>query len=165
MEQRVRVMMERIGIDDPNAARREIEKNDAAHTATMTQLGHADWQSPLHYDLVINSAHVPTAAGVAMIRRLLEDEAFAETDESRSRLFDLKLEAMVRSALKRDPGTRKLDTMFDITLKPGSGEVLMTGMVDNDDVSAHAEQVIRAIPEVERVRNELLIANRIRVGP
>ncbi len=41
----------------------------------------------------------------------------------------------------------------------------MTGMVDNDTVSHEAEQMIGQIPGVKAVRNELVIANRIRVGP
>ena len=113
MTKRIHVMMERIGIKDAETARREIEKNDAAHTRTMTQLGHTDWQSPLHYDLVINSAQIPVAAGVAMIKQLIEDPAFAETDESCARLADLKLEATIRAALKSHGGTRGLDTLFD----------------------------------------------------
>jgi cytidylate kinase len=165
MTKRIHVMMERIGIKDPSTARREIEKNDAAHTRTMAQLGHADWQSPLYYDLVINSAQVPVAAGIAMIMQLIEDPAFAETDESRAQLADLKLEAAIEAGLKSHAGTKGLDTLFDVALQPGTGEVVMTGMVDNDTVSQEAEQMIDQIPGVMAVRNELVIANRIRVGP
>lgn len=165
MTKRLHVMMERIGIQDPDTARREIEKNDGAHTRTMTQLGHADWQSPLHYDLVINTAQIPVVAGIAIIKQLIEDPAFAETDESSARLADLKLEAAIHAALKSHAGTKGLDTLFDVTLKPGNGEVVMTGMVDNDTVSHEAEQMISQIPGVKTVRNELVIANRIRVGP
>ncbi|MDH3658506.1 MAG: cytidylate kinase family protein [Alphaproteobacteria bacterium] len=165
MAKRAEVMMDRIGIDDQAAARREIEKNDAAHTRTMTQLGHADWQNPLHYDLVINSAQVPVAAGVAMMKQLVRDPAFAETEESRSQLADLKLEAAIRATLKSHAGTKRLDSLFDVAIKPGSGEVVMTGMVDNDDISAETEELIRKIPGVKTVRNDLLIATRLRVGP
>jgi cytidylate kinase len=162
---RTRTMMKRIGIDDPGTARREIEKNDAAHTTTITQLGHADWQNPLHYDLVINTAHIPVSAGVNMIKQLVQDTAFAETEESRTLLNDMKLEAAIQAALKGNAGTKWLDSLFDVTLKPGTGEVLMTGMVDNDTVSHEAEQLIRQIPGVKSVRNDLLIATRLRVGP
>lgn len=165
MQKRIDVMMRRIGIDDPNTARREIEKNDAAHTTTMTQLGHADWQSPLHYDLVINSAQIPVDAGVAMMKQLLENPAFQATDESLAKLADLRLASAIRSALRQDPATKGLDTLFDVTLKPGSGQVVMTGMVDNDDISRQAEQVIRSVSGVKDIHNELLIATRLRVGP
>lgn len=165
MADRTRTMMERIGIDDPDTARREIEKNDAAHTTTITQLGHADWQNPLHYDLVINTAHIPVSAGVNMIKQLVHDPAFAETDESRTLLTDMKLEAAIQAAVKSHAGTKLLDSLFDVTLKPGTGEVLMTGMVDNDTISHEAEQMIRQIPGVKSVRNDLLIATRLRVGP
>lgn len=165
MAKRIRVMMDRIGIDDQDTARKEIEKNDAHHTKTMTQLGHGDWQNPLHYDLVINSAHMPVTAGVTMIKQLVQDQAFAETDESRACLADLKLEAKVRAALKLHPQTKGLDSFFDVTLKPGTGEVLVSGMVDNDNVSLAAEEVIRKVPEVKDVDNQLLIATHLRIGP
>lgn len=165
MTKRIHVMMERIGIQDPDTARREIERNDAAHTKTMTDLGHVDWQNPLHYDLVINAEQISVVAGIAMIKQLIEDPAFAETDESRARLADLKLEAAIQAALKSHDGTKGLDTLFDVALQPGTGEVVMTGMVDNDTVSHEAEQMIGQIPGVKTVRNKLVIANRIRVGP
>ncbi|MGI9491435.1 MAG: cytidylate kinase family protein [Geminicoccaceae bacterium] len=165
MAKRIQVMMERIGIDDQDTARKEIEKNDAHHTKTMTQLGHGDWQDPLHYDLVINSAQIPMVAGVTMIKELVQDPAFAETDESRACLADLKLEAKVQAALKQHPKTKGLDSFFDVTLKPGTGTVLISGMVDNDDVSLAAVEIIRNIPEVKDVDNQLVIATRLRVGP
>jgi len=84
MPKRVQVMQERIGIEDPEVARKEIEKNDAHHTMTMTQLGHGHWQDPLHYNLVLNSAQIPVAAGVTVIKQLVQEPAFAETDESRA---------------------------------------------------------------------------------
>ncbi|MGI9509555.1 MAG: cytidylate kinase family protein [Geminicoccaceae bacterium] len=165
MTKRIHIMMERIGIQDPDTARREIERNDAAHTKTMTELGHVDWQNPLHYDLVINAEQIPVIAGIATIKRLIEDPAFAETERSRDRLADLKLEAAIQAALKSHAETKGLDTLFDVALQPGTGEVVMTGMVDNDTVSHEAEQMIGQIPGVKTVRNELVIANRIRVGP
>ena len=68
-------------------------------------------------------------------------------------------------ALKRHPATKGLDTMFDVTLKPGSGEVLITGMVDNEHVSEQAERAIGEVDGVKSVRNQLLIANNLQVGP
>lgn len=164
MEQRVRVMMDRIGISDPEAARREIEKNDAAQTQTMSRLGHANWQNPLNFDLVINAAKVPVDVGVAMLKRLVVEPAFAETDESRARLADLKLRAVIRAALKGDHRTRTLDTLFDVNVKPGTGEVRMTGLVDNREQSRHAEEIIRGLPGVTTVRNELMIATGLNAG-
>ncbi|MGI9507729.1 MAG: cytidylate kinase family protein, partial [Geminicoccaceae bacterium] len=165
MPKRVQVMRERIGIEDPEVARKEIEKNDAHHTMTMTQLSHGHWQDPLHYDLVLNSAQIPVAAGVTVIKKLVQEPAFAETDESCAHLADLKLEAKVHAALKQHPQTKGLDSFFDVTLQPRTGKILITGMVDNDNVSMAAEEVIRNVPEVKDVENQLLISTRLRVGP
>lgn len=164
MALRIQVMMDRIGIGDPDTARREIEKNDAAHTRTMSRLGHANWQSPLNYDLVINSGKIPIDVGVAMLKRLLAEPAFAETEDSRAKLADLKLRAAIRAALKGDRRTQTLDTLFDVNIKPGTGEVRMTGLVDNREQSRHAEEIIRDLPGVTGVQNDLMIANRMGAG-
>ena len=71
----------------------------------------------------------------------------------------------MHAALKQHPQTKSLDSFFDVTLQPGTGKVLITGMVDNDNVSMAAEEVIRNVAEVKDVENQLLISTRLRVGP
>ena len=164
MEQRIAVLMERIGLDDDATARREIEKNDAAHTRAMSRLGHANWQNPLNFDVVVNTAKIPVDVGVALLKGLLQQPAFAETDASRAMLMHLKLRSAIRAALKGDSRTQSLDTLFDVSVGPGTGEVRITGLVDNREQSRHAEEIIRGLPGVTALRNDLMIANRMGAG-
>ncbi len=69
--------------------------------------------------MVINAAKIPVEVGVAMLKRMLAEPAFAETEESRARLADLKLRAAIRAALRGDSRTRTLDTLFDVNVTPG----------------------------------------------
>lgn len=165
MQARVQVMMARLGLDDEHIARREIEMNDAAHSKAMAHLLHADWTNPLSYDLVINTAHVPTDTGVDIIKRLVSSPAFQPTEESRRKLEELKLNARIRAALKANPKTRTLDRLFEVTLSPDVGAVTVSGMVENDDLSAEAVRTVAAVPGVETVENKLLVATRMRYGP
>ena len=55
MPDRERVLMQRLGINDRATARREIERNDAAHDGTMQRLFGIDWTDPALYSLVLNS--------------------------------------------------------------------------------------------------------------
>ena len=163
--ERAQELMTRIGLQDQQVAVREIEKSDAAHDKTMTTLFHANWQEPLLYDLVLNTARIPVADCVLLIKQLVSRPAFQPTPESRQQLAHLKLEAQIRSALKSNPKTERLDALFDIELDSEQGHVVISGMVDDDFVSAEAERTIKAVPGIRSVGNQLLIATHLRYGP
>lgn len=165
IKQRARVMMDRIGIEDEKTALREIEKNDAAHARTIQHLFHADWQNPLLYDVVLNTSHISVAAGVSLIKELIGQPEFQETAESNAQLAQMKLEAQVRSALKSNPKTRRLDALFDITFEPEIGKVTLSGMIDDDDLRQEAEATIAAVPGIKEVDDRLLVATHFRYGP
>lgn len=165
LETRAKRLMERIGISDEAVARKEVEKNDAAHSKTMQQLFHAEWQNPLLYDLVLNSARIPVASCVDILKTLVTQPVYQETPASCKQLDRLKLEAQIRAALKTNPITRRLDTMLEITLEPDDGKVFLSGMVDTDTLSLEAEKAIAAVPGVKTVDNQLLIATHLRYGP
>lgn len=165
LETRTKTLMERIGISDETLARKEIEKNDAAHTKTMQQLFHAEWRNPMLYDLVLNSARIPVTTCIDLLKTLVDQPTYQETPDSRAQLARLKLEAQIRAALKTNPATRRLDSMLEITLDRDAGKVSLTGMVDNDTLSQEAEKAIAAVPGVNAVDNQLLIATHLRYGP
>lgn len=164
LDDRAQVLEQRIGIDDEAVARSEIEKNDAAHSRTMHSLFHADWQDPLLYDMVLNTAHLSVAACVSLIKHMIEQPAFQETPESRAKLEFLQLEARVRSALKSDPKIGNQDYLFEVEVEPG-GKVVLNGLVESSDFIAQAENVLAGVPGVVEVDNRLLAATKLRYGP
>jgi cytidylate kinase len=83
MVDRERVLMQRLGIRDPAIARREIERNDAAHNGTMQRLFGIDWTDPALYALVLNTARIPVADCIEHIAKVVESAPFRVTAESR----------------------------------------------------------------------------------
>src|SRR5919197_958082 len=49
------VLMQRLGVNDRALARREIERNDAAHNGTMQKMFGIDWTDASHYAIVLNT--------------------------------------------------------------------------------------------------------------
>jgi cytidylate kinase len=86
MERRVQTLCARIGLEDPEQARAEIESNDAAQEKVARRLYGVDWRDPLYYDLVLNTERVSISDCVDQIARLTELHAFQETAESRAAL-------------------------------------------------------------------------------
>lgn len=103
--ERENVLMERVGIRDRAAARREIERNDAAHNGTMQRLFGVDRHDPALYGLVLNTARIPIASCVEHIAATVNSQAFRETAESRQALADQLIRSKVYSALNRRFGS------------------------------------------------------------
>jgi cytidylate kinase len=70
MAERVRVMMERLSVNDADAVRKEIERFDAAHARAMRAAFNFDWDDALLYHIILNSARVPIDACVKAVCQL-----------------------------------------------------------------------------------------------
>jgi cytidylate kinase len=162
MEFRVREMMRRLGIDDPAAARREIERSDAAHNGTMQRLFGADWTDATLYAAALNTARDPPAECVEQIVHLVESEPFHKTARSLAMLMDRLVEARVRSAL-RDRFDNSLAAMgIDVTVR--EAEVALIGAVSDDRVIADLVRTAAAVPGVARVQSQIRYLSFARNG-
>lgn len=151
---REKVMMERLGIGDAATVRREIERNDAAHARTITGFFGIDWENPIHYHMVINTEQVPIAASVRALRLLTDDDAFRETEATRSALADKLVEWRIRTALaEREGGTAT--SRLDVDVK--NGYVILTGTAAHSAVATIAQQIVRDIPGVEDVEARITV--------
>ncbi len=146
MEYRERVLMERLNLSRPDAARREIERSDAAHGAVMQRMFGVDWRAPWHYAIVLNTARVPIDDCVEHIARLAGSPAFAETPQSHIDLMDELIAARVRHLLQSRFGA--LGSVVGIELSVSGGRVFLTGASSDEHV---IEQVVRAVHEVDGV--------------
>src|SRR5262245_27299810 len=145
---RERVMMQRLGLT-ANAVRREIERSDAAHAGIVRGFFGVDWQNPLLYHLVLNTAIVPVEACVKILRTLLERPEFQEIEETRSMLADKLIESRVRAALGAD------DTRSPITINVVKGKVTLTGTTLT--LLGDVEQRVRGVPGVTEVENNIVV--------
>ena len=144
---RERVMMERLGVD-ATAARREIERSDAAHAAIVRSFFSVDWQNPLIYHLVLNTAGVPIETCVTIVRLLAERPEFQETEETRSALADKLVESRVRAGLA-DAFTTPIE------IRVANGKVTLTGTTMGP--IGNVEDIVRSIPGVTGVESRIVV--------
>jgi cytidylate kinase len=144
---RERVMMVRLGLTDATAARREIERSDAAHAGIVRGFFGVDWQNPLLYHLVVNTSGVPVETCVKIVRLLAERPEFQETEETRSALADKLIESRVRAALG-DAFTTP------VSISVVKGKVTLTGTTLSP--VGNIEELVRAIPGVTEVENRIV---------
>jgi cytidylate kinase len=144
---RERVMMERLGLRDADAARREIDRSDAAHAATVRSFFSVDWQNPLLYHVVLNTSSVPVETCVTIVRLLAERPEFQETDETRAVLADKLVESRVRAALG--------DISTPIVIRVEKGRVTLTGTTLGP--ISNLEALVRAVPGVVEIENRIIV--------
>jgi cytidylate kinase len=160
MDFRTRVLMQRLGIDDADAARREIERSDAAHNGTMQRLFGADWADATLYAASLNTARVPPADCVDQIVRLVESEHFRQTTQSRAMLTDRLIEARVRSALRDrfETGLRAMG--IDVEVK--DSQVVLVGAASDDRIITELVRTVAAVPGVVRVQSQIRYLSFVR---
>jgi cytidylate kinase len=152
MKNRVREMKRRLGIDSDDTVRREIERNDAAHTRTVQRQFNVDWHDATDYDVVINTDRVPIDAAVAQLQQLTKCGAFEPTDESRSALFDRLLEARIQMVLDERVADSPIGSGLSIAVS--HGRVTIAGVVSPGENLRAAIEEIRGIDGVHDVSNE-----------
>ena len=148
---RIQRLMERLETDDEALARREIEVDDAARASRMQEHFDIRWGDPTLYDLTLNTERVPIAQCVEQVLALARSPAFQETAQSRQHLADLALHARARAALRSDERTAAIDVDIEVR----QGEATLRGIVVDDREKRLCEEVVRALPGVKSVRDEL----------
>jgi len=152
---RERVMMERLGLTDARVARREIERNDAAHAGTVRGFFGVDWQNPLLYHLVLNTASIPIETCVKIVRLLAESPAFQETQSTRSALADKLLESRIRATLAGRFSIGMGVSSIEATVV--NGKVTLSGTAIHQQLVADAEQALGGIVDVTEVENRIVV--------
>ena len=107
MEDRVRLEMERKGID-ADEARRILEKDDEERRKWSQRLYGIDTSDPSLYDLVVHIKQLTVDDAVDMICDCVSKEHFKTTPESQRMIEDLALSATLEKAL--------IDVWSDITV-------------------------------------------------
>ena len=163
---RIDVLMERIGIDDRELAIKEIRANDAAHARTMSHLFHVEnWGDPLLFDVVLNTTQLSIATCVDTLKEILKQPMFTSNEASISMLADMRLEARIKAVLRANPITSQPSPSFDIELEPGTGRVLLSGVVFDDAFVLAAEELIAQTPGVTSVGNQVRVLSHTMYGP
>ncbi|MGC2397977.1 MAG: cytidylate kinase family protein [Rhodomicrobium sp.] len=153
MEFREAVVMQRLGLKDRAAARREIERDDAAHNGAMQGMFGIDWTDPAHYTIVLNTARIPVQECVDCIVRLVQSPAFAETEDSKAELRNQLISARVHSTLDLHFGG---DAGALIKTEVKAGQVILTGHMVDAHYITEAVRLVRAIEGVTGVESRIV---------
>jgi cytidylate kinase len=153
MEQRERSVMQRRGFTDRSAARREIERNDAAHEQTLKAAFGAEREDALLYDLVLNTGRVSIDTCARLVGELAGSPEFAETEASRAMLADRALETRVRVRLRE-----RFTAGAGVTgIEAGArdGRVVLKGIAIHSALADEAGKIAGTVTGVKRVDNRI----------
>jgi len=150
-ELRVKRMMERLNTSDRDFVENEIKLAEEAHGAITRRHFGISWQHSDQYDLVLNTERLTVEECADEVMELLDDHHFQETSESRRVLHNLALVAHVRSALRQDPRTNKMQ----VSITASNGVVTLAGLVDPGQEPKDAADVAAKVTGAKDVINQL----------
>ncbi len=155
-ELRVTRMMHRLGTDDQSFVEEEIRLADEALGAITRRHFNVNWRDAENYDLILNTARLSVEKCADAILNLMKDSRFHETEDSKRALRELAIAAHVRTALRNDARTVKLD----ITIAADRGRVILSGMGESEAQAKAAAEIAIKVPRVSCVTNELKLMTR-----
>jgi cytidylate kinase len=153
--QRVKRLMSRLDLDDPEAAGRIVDQNDEAAQAVMRRHFHIDVRDINEYDVGFNTDRMSVEQCVDEIVAMVKSPQFAETDESRAKLRDVATAQHVRAALRTHAGTQHCLVRVSVN----GGEAVLEGKVEGDAQKAACADIASRIKGVSRIENRLLVSH------
>lgn len=154
MDFRVRVMMDRLGIDDAEAIRNEIERFDAAHSRAMRSSFNVEQEDPRCYHLVLNTDRLPIDACVKMVCELARHPGFRDQTKTRWAVADKLLETRISSALGEEIGAGMAPT--GVTVSAADGRITLAGTSSSGRLRARAERVAASVAGVRAIDNRIV---------
>jgi cytidylate kinase len=154
MALRVRLMTERLGIEDADAIRQEIERFDAAHAKTMRASFNVERDDALLYHMVLNTARMPIDACVKAICQLAHDPRFHDDAAIGPALADKLLATRVSAALSEEIGIG--DAPAGFTVSATNGTVTLMAVSSSGNFRAKAEKVASRVPGVLAIDNLII---------
>ena len=137
---------------------RDIDRERAAR---IKFLYHVDVDDPLLYDVVINTDRASVADGVRIIRAALQGEFTRPSARSLALARDVSVAAQTKARLLVDPATRGLRPAVTAT----NGRVTVAATVSSDELHDRVIEMVRAIPGVLDVIDEMLVVRMHRGYP
>lgn len=135
-EARVARTMDRLGLSRTKA-RKYVDEVDEDRRRWARILYNVDWESPNHYDIVINFDHVNVDNAASALLSMAALPEFRPTPASERALRELLLAAECRLAIGRDARTRPVS----VKVRAEAAKVTVT-------FPPHAERAAAQIPDV-----------------
>ena len=152
---REQVLVERGLAPDTAAARRWIERQDAANDGVMRKLFGSDGKDASNYSIILNTARLSVAACVEQIASLAASPAFQETPNSQRVLLDRLVHVRVRSALDERFGVDHRFTRIDVAV--ADGHVTLSGQALSEEVNGVAVSLLQGMEGVTGVESRIVV--------
>ncbi len=154
-DERVENLAEREWID-PDLARELIRKCDHQRGGFIHFYFDRNWNDPQGYDLLFNTSRVSKGAIVESIVAAAKDPKLAEAEpEAKELLAEIILCKQIETALLKSDKLENLH--FKITAR--AGKVALSGHVHSDAERGEAIRIAGKVKGVERVVDNLQVAN------
>jgi cytidylate kinase len=144
-----------------SAALDVVRESDRERASRMRFLYHVDIDDPRLYDLVINTERLAVTEGAALVRQALGAGRLRPTPQGVGIVRDLALAAQAKARLLRDGRTRSLH----VSATAESGRLTMAGTVDEEPQKSAVLEVVRAVPGVVDVVDQLIVTRSVRRFP
>ncbi len=153
-ERRVAVVMQREGITRP-LAEQIVRESDQDRAGYMRYLFDCDWMDPSLYDVMINT-HLITRGGACelIVKAAHAKELLDAHDES---LVILGNHILVRRAEEALLKAKQVNPRHISVAVVTPGVAKLTGIVNSEKEKLAAEAVVRTVPGVSDVENELYV--------
>ncbi|HSF32936.1 MAG TPA: cytidylate kinase family protein [Candidatus Tectomicrobia bacterium] len=153
-ERRVAVVMQREGITRP-LAEQIVRESDQDRAGYMRYLFDCDWMDPSLYDVMINT-HLITRGGACelIVKAAHAKELLDAHDES---LVILGNHILVRRAEEALLKAKQVNPRHISVTVVTPGVAKLTGIVNSEKEKLAAEAVVRTVPGVSDVENELYV--------
>jgi cytidylate kinase len=156
MSYRIPAAMKQLGVDEKKAIA-HIEKVDRERERWVRFLYHVQWEDSSLYDLVLNLEQVKIEEACDIVSAMTSLKRFAWTEESKRKVGDMALAALVVAELAKDECTR--GSALDVS--SCSGIVTIRGTTGLREVYAAAPRIARAVPGVAEVHCEISLRSDI----
>jgi cytidylate kinase len=154
LDSRVHAMMHRLGATDHEDVRGEIERFDAAHAKTMNTSFDVNWNDPLLYHIVLNSARIPVDTCIKYVCQLARDPRIHEDAAIRPALADKLLKLRVMAALSEEISIGEAPA--GVTVSVTNGRVTLTGASSTGYLRDKVETVASRVAGVRSIDNQIV---------
>jgi cytidylate kinase len=136
---------------DKESASRYLKELDRVRNRRLRSLFNIDWQDPLLYDLVINTARLDTELAAALVGEAARRIDARSTPESAKAFSDLTTTARVQAALITSPRTRNVI----LNVQADGGRVKISGILADSELEGEIIAIARKVPGVTEVITDI----------
>ncbi|HWO40949.1 MAG TPA: cytidylate kinase family protein [Candidatus Eisenbacteria bacterium] len=150
IDYRIEQVKARKGLEGENA-RQFLKELDRVRSRRFRALFNEDWQDPLAYHIVINSARMSRETAAHLISQAARREEFQPTPESEKAYQDLATTARVQAALITSPKTRNII----LNVRADEGRVHISGILADPELEKEIVRIARGVPGVTAVTTDI----------